>query len=170
MHKRMRKMKYIPKASVAEQLNIKTSEKRALDRLEDIGEEEITILNEMQAFIAYLEGGTVEEISKQFGMNMDTFKYKLKKMKAHGIEGLLDLRNTNGSNQEKKITREIGIRIMELKIKNPTLSSMGIATKLYEQDKTEVSHTIVNEYLHDIGLDGYRGSPYRNEVFSPCGE
>jgi hypothetical protein len=158
----MRKMNCIPKVSVAEQLNIKTSEKRALDRLKDIGEEGFSILNEMQAFIAYLEGGTVEEISKQFGMNMDTFKYKLKKIKAHG--------NTNGSNQEKKITREIGIRIMELKIKEPTLSSMGIATKLYEQDKTEVSHTIVNEYLHDIGLDGYRGSPYRNEVFSPCGE
>jgi predicted transcriptional regulator len=78
-------MKYIPKASVAEQLTIKTSKKRAEERLSNVEPNEMKVLDEMQAFIAYLEGGSVEEISEHFEINVDTFKYKLKKLKARGI-------------------------------------------------------------------------------------
>src|SRR3989337_1621323 len=100
-------MKYIPKVSVAEHLTIKTSEKRAEATLSNVDSNEMKVLDEMQAFIAYLEGGSVEEISEHFKINVDTFKYKIKKLKAHGIKGFIDLRDTNGSYQEKIINIEL---------------------------------------------------------------
>jgi transposase len=160
-------MKYIPKASVAEQLTIKTSKKRAEERLSNVDSNEMKVLDEMQAFVAYLEGGAVEEISEHFKINVDTFKYKIKKLKAHGIKGFMDLRDTNGSYQEKSINREIGQRIIEIKVAEPTLGLMGISKKLFEQDRTQISHTTINEYLHEIGLNDYRPSPYMPKDFSP---
>jgi transposase len=160
-------MKYIPKASVAEQLTIKTSKKRAEERLSNVEPNEMKVLDEMQAFIAYLEGGSVEEISEHFEINVDTFKYKLKKLKACGIKGFMDLRDTNGSYQEKSINKEIGQRIIEIKIAEPTLGLMGISKKLFEQDRTQISHTTINEFLHEIGLNDYCPSPYMPKDFSP---
>lgn len=160
-------MKYTPKASVAEQLMIKTSEKRAEERLNNVNSTEMKVLDEMQAFIAYLEGGSVEEISDHFNINVDTFKYKIKKLKVHGIKGFMDLRDTNGSYQEKSINREIGQRIVEIKVAEPALGLMGISKKLFDQDRTQISHTTINEYLHEIGLNDYCPSPYMPKDFSP---
>jgi len=160
-------MQYIPKASVADQLNLNKSVKRSIDRQNILKKEDIDALDEIQAFIAYVEGSPVEEISEEFRINKDTFQYNLGKIKKHGVAGILDRRQSNGSYQEKKITKEIGQRILELRIYNPSLSTRDISDKLREQDNLEVSHTLVNEYINEIGLSDYRGTPFRDALFPP---
>lgn len=156
-----------PKVSIAAQLNIETNEKRSMERQNNLSPEVQNIFNEIQAFTAYIEGATLDDITSKFGIKSSTLKYKMKKLKDHGIEGFLDLRDDNGSNQEKKITQEIGQRIQELKISNPHLGSREISVKLYEQDKLSICHTVINEYLNDVNLNNYIGSKFRDSVFFP---
>lgn len=158
---------FIPKASIASQLNIKTDEKRSREREDIVPEDEKKTIGEILAFLAYMEGASVEDIAEEFGIKLSTLKYKFKKLKDYGIKGLLDQRDSNGSYQEKKITRAIGQRIQELKIKDSSMSSREIAEALNKQDGVEVSHTIVNEYLHEVGLHDYTGTPFRESLFSP---
>ena len=162
-------MKYTAKINILEQFNIRKDEKRASERIDATDDVELKILDEVLAFKAYLEGGYVEDISACFDLNIETLKYKIKKAKALGIKGILDSRETNGGNRCKKITKEMGQRIIELKITEPSLTLLGISKKLYEQDKTELSHTIINDYLHEIGLDGYIGSQFRSGLL-PSGD
>jgi transposase len=162
----MKKM-FTPKASVAAQLQLKINTRRSNERQDILPEQEQRILDEIQACIAYMEGASLEDITEKFGIKPSTFKYKVQKLKAYGMKGLLDQRDTNGSYQDKKITQEIGQRIQELKINNPALSSRDIAEILYNQDKTKVSHTIVNEYLNEVGLSSYTGSPFRDGLSPP---
>lgn len=158
---------YRPRASVASQLNMQVSKKRSIERQDGIDESSRKTLDEIQAFIAYIEGAPIDDIEENFGIKPATLKYKIKKIKERGIEGLIDGREANGSYQTKKITSEIGQRIQELKIRHPSLSSREIAERLHKQDGLEVSHTIVNEYLSDVNLNDYTGSQFRDSVFPP---
>ena len=162
-------MQYNPRASVADQLKFSKSAKRSNDRQNILKKEDVEILDELQAFIAYVEGSPIEEISQEFNMNVDTFEYNVRKIKKYGIAGVLDRRDSNGSYQEKKITNEIGQRILELTISNPSLSTRNISDKLQEQDNLEISHTLVNEYLNGIGFNNYVGTPFRDALFPPKG-
>ena len=156
-----------PKVSIAAQLNIETNEKCSMERQNNLSPEVQNIFNGIQAFTAYIEGATLDDITSKFGIKSSTLKYKMKKLKDHGIEGFLDLRDDNGSNQEKKITQEIGQRIQELKISNPHCGSREISAKLYEQDKLSICHTVINEYLNNVNLTNYIGSKFQDSVFSP---
>lgn len=158
---------FIPNTSIASQLNIKTDEKRSREREDIIPEDEKKVIVEVMAFLAYMEGASMEDIAEEFGIKLSTLKYKIKKLKDYGVKGLLDQRDSNGSYQEKKITQAIGQRIQELKIKDPSMSSRTIAEALNRQDNVEVSHTIVNEFLHEVGLRDYTGSPFREGLFFP---
>ena len=160
-------MQYTPRASIADQLKFNKSIKRSITRQDTLKKEDVDILDELQAFTAYLEGSPVEEISEEFHINIDTLEYNIRKIKKHGIAGIIDRRESNGSYQDKKITNEIGQRILELRISNPLLSTRNISEKLREQDNLEISHTLINEYINEIGLNNYRGSPFRETLFPP---
>lgn len=160
-------MSYLPKASIVKQLNIKCDTKRSAERQELLTQEDQKVLHELQAFIAYIEGASLPAISEEFDIKYEILKYKIKKLKSCGIKGLLDQRESNGSYQEKKITPDIGQRILEIKIQKPSLSSREIAEASSKQDKTQVSHVIVNEYINQLGLQDYSGSPFRDSLFPP---
>lgn len=161
---------FIGNTRIALQLNIKTDEKRSKEREDIIPEEEKKTITEVLAFLAYMEGASMEDIAGEFGIKLSTLKYKIKKLKDYGVKGLLDQRDSNGSYQEKKITQAIGQRIQELKIKDPSMSSREISAALNSQDGVEVSHTIVNVYLHEVELKDYTGSAFRESLFSPGGK
>lgn len=158
---------FAPKVSIAEQLNMDTNQKRSMERKINLAPKVQDIFNEMQAFTAYIEGAALDDITNKFGIKQSTLKYKMKKLKDYGLEGFLDLRDDNGTTQEKKITQEVGQRIQELKMSNPALGSREIAAKLYEQNALFISHTLVNEYLNDVNLSNYTGSEFWDSIFSP---
>lgn len=118
---------YKPKVSVTAQLQLKVNDRRSEERQDILPKGEQKTLDIILAYIAYMEGASLEDISETFGIKPSTFKYKIQNLKAHGIKGFLDQRSTNGSYQEKKITQEVGQRIQELKINDPVLSSRDIA-------------------------------------------
>ncbi len=155
------------KARIAEQLGIKTSKKRAEERRKTLREKDINILKDMQALTAYIEGGSVEEISKEFEVDVNTFKFRMKKINEHGVRSVLDLRETNGQNQERVITRLVGQRIIELKMKEPQISSRSISKILGMQDGTKVSHVSVEDFLKKVQLDNYEPSEFAKSSFSP---
>ena len=150
---------------ICTQLNIKVNKKYAKQRQKIISKNEMKIILDLFAFIAYVEGGDINQISQVFNIKYSTLKYKISKIRKHGIKGLLDKRNLNGLNQQSKITDELSQRIIEIKFFMPNISSREISKILYEQNKTKVSHTLVNEYLKKIGLQDYKGSSFRTLYF-----
>lgn len=76
---------FIPNTSIASQLNIKTDEKRSREREDIIPEDEKKVIVEVMAFLAYMEGASMEDIAEEFGIKLSTLKYKIKKLKDYGV-------------------------------------------------------------------------------------
>jgi len=145
---------------ICTQLNIKVNKKYAKQRQKIISKNEMKIILDLFAFIAYVEGGDINQISQVFNIKYSTLKYKISKIRKHGIKGLLDMRYKNGFNQKNKITDDLSQRILELKILQTNISSREISKILYNQDKTKISHTLINIYLNKVGLKNYKGSDF----------
>jgi len=60
----------IAKTNIASQLNIKTDEKRSKVRTSIIQEEDKKTIEEVLAFLAYMEGGSVKDIAEEFGIKI----------------------------------------------------------------------------------------------------
>jgi transposase len=158
---------HVLKATISKQLGIKTSKKRSQERMNILGDADINILRDIQALTAYIEGGTVEEISEQFDVDVNTFKSRMKKLNIHGVRSIFDLRENNGQNQEKIITKAVAQRIIELKIKEPQIGTRTISSILKKQDGTRVSHVTIDDFLKKVQLNDYEPSEFVTRSFSP---
>lgn len=132
-----------------------------------LGVADINILRDIQALTAYIEGGAVEEISEQFDVDVNTFKCRMKKLNTHGVKSIFDLRENNGQNQERIVTKAVAQRIIELKIKEPQIATRTISSILEEQDGTSVSHVTIDEFLKKVQLNDYEPSEFVTRSFSP---
>jgi len=124
---------------------------------EVIGEETYRTL---EALMRWCWGAQVEEVIAEVNVGRSGFYYRLEQALARLPQVFADRRQHNGRQATVMDSAVVG-RIVEMVVGQPGVSAEEISQRLAQQDGTRVSAEEVADYLAQVQLADYSGSPYR---------